>query len=190
MKNKTIALIVMSLLIALSSMNVVAYAADTSLATVAFEEGVLEFDNAGLRDMDIDFGTHTLPVGASTYGAVDGDHTLRVLDARASAGGWYVTVELSAFDSITPAVTNTFNGIITMTAPSTTDGLNAVTPLVIASTAAATGVVTADTGLHNGTYDTTWAMANIEMSIDMDAAASIVAEADYEAVMTWTLTAA
>lgn len=186
MKIKTIALIAMSLLLALSMMTATAFA-ETTLATVAFVEGTLEFGDAGLDNMDIDFGTQPLPVGASTYAAVDGDHTLPVLDARSTAGDWHVNVALSAFESVTSGVTNTFNGTITMTAPTVSSGLTAVSPLTINSGAAATEVVRAALDLSNGTYSTTWLQANIELYIDGPDAATITEPASYEAVMTWTL---
>lgn len=193
MKKKSITMLVFSLVLIVSLMNVSALAAPsvgTTTATVAFQEGTAEFGDAnlgGLNNMDIDFGTRDLPIGAQTYEAVDHDHTLRIIDARSStnAGDWDVTVALSAFASITPA--NSFTGTITFTSPVTTVGLTATDPVVVTSGASSVPVVTASAGLTKDNYDTTWQKANIKLSFDAAAAATITTPATYTATLTWTL---
>lgn len=188
---KFISMIMFSVLLAAFFLNTAAFAASTT-ATVAFTEGVPEFGDAsldGLHNMDIDFGTRDLPIGAQTYAAVDHDHTLRIMDARSdgNAGNWNVTVSLSAFSSTTITPSNSFTGTIAFTSPTLTSGLTASSPLSITSGAAAQTVVTAAANLNKANYDTTWQKTNITLSFDAASAASITKPDTYTANLTWTL---
>lgn len=191
MKKKFTFMVVLCLLLVVSLMGTVAFATSTT-AKVAFTEGTPEFGDAdldGLHNMNIDFGTHTLPIGPQTYTAVDHDHTLRVIDPRSAgtAGKWNVTVALSAFASADLVTPSAFNATITLATPTVTTGLSAPGTLTITSGAAAQIAVTAAEGLSKANYDTTWARENIALSFDAAAAAAITKSDVYTAELTWTL---
>lgn len=202
MKKKSIAMIALAMLLALSLMTATTAFAGTSNATteatITFTDGDIEIKDgnlgAGLNDMNIDFGSHTLPTGAQTYTAADGAHTLRVSDARVVAGDWDVTVSMGPFiNQTTPS--NTFDGIITLESGVTTSTSATQTTLTTASTVTLDSTVSAtqqvlrvDAGYSHGDFDTTWAQANIKLSIDAAASAAVQINEIYQATMTWTLT--
>lgn len=166
-------------------------------AKIAFEEGVVEIVTGdlgdGVLDMSIDFGSHYLPTGTTTYTAADGAHTLRVLDSRTAAGGWTVTVEMGEFESEDESVAG-FGGAIVLAEGSTSsnsatqgDPATVESPISIQSTGQSVLVITVPDGYSHGTFDTTWDDENIELTIDETAAMAAQIETDYVATMTWTL---
>lgn len=195
MRKKTTSALLFCMMLVFSLSNVTALAATSTgtTATVAFREGTAEFGDAslsGLNNMDIDFGTHDLPIGEQEYEAADGDHTLRIIDARqdGNAGDWDVTVKLGYFDSAAPASPNSFRGMIILNSPSTSSNDLHVPALSLYSGSGARNIVTADSGLNRGNYDTTWRRENILLIVSATAAASITEPAAYTAPLTWTLT--
>lgn len=170
----------------------------TTNARIAFTEGEVEIKDgdlgAGVNDMSIDFGANPLPAGATVYTATDGDHTLRVQDARTTAGRWEVTAEMSSFINQDDA-SNTFDAIITLTG-----GTSLITSQTQTGTFTIADTVTLDSesqgtvmvmsttsGFSHGTFEATWAQENIKLAIDNDAAKVTQPGHEYQTTLIWTL---
>lgn len=198
---REIGLAATALLLALCLVGIPAAAEDSTASTnakIAFTEGEVEIIDgglgAGVNDMSIDFGANPLPAGATVYNAIDGAHTLRVQDARVSAGNWEVTVRMGPFVNQDDA-TNAFDGIITLANATTaitsqTQTGTFTVPETLSIDSQDTGaiaVATATTGYSHGTFDVTWAQEDIELSIDSQAAGLTQPDHEYQTIMVWTL---
>lgn len=189
---KSVFMIVFSMLLIVSLMSGSALAATSTSSTTAkvtFREGTAEFGDTGLIGMNIDFGTHELPIGEQDYDAVDGDHTLRIIDSRmdGNAGDWAVTVQLGYFNSVDLVTPHTFTGMITLNSPrSSSNNLHPWAVSLISGRSALT-IVTADPGLNRDNYDSTWWRNNVTLTLSDAASASITQPASYSATLTWTL---
>lgn len=206
MKIKVITLVVLSMLFAMPLMGATGFAADTNSteAKIEFTEGDLEFEDGTLgsdmRNMDIDFGSHSIPTAAAIYTADDGDHTLRVSDARTVAGDWDVTVAMSEFTR-SDDTAKKFDGKVMLNDGTPISVLNKNTPvtdfdvasdaLEIVSQAAAIPVMSAEPGLKSDSFDVMWTQSNVLLSLDTTNAAKVelagTGDAFYTATMNWTL---
>lgn len=186
---KRLTAILLAMLLVLSLASSVAMAA-TSTASVAFTNGSLEFGEVvGLGNMDLDFGSNALPLGAVFYTDTGSTHSLTVLDPDFALNNWQVTGTLTAFSSASPA--STFNGTIALKLGSVSDGsvIAAPSTVSIASTGGSANVMQG-TNTPTGTFSTSWTGANIELSLNAAAASAVAVAgpANYTATMTWTLT--
>lgn len=184
-------------MVLLSFVGSVAYAAGpaNTTASITFDAGELEFLDvgiSGLQNMNISFGTNSLPFGAVSYYAQDGAHTLRVSDPNEPAGGWRVTVSLGEFKNTDAS--KSFTGVITLSNPAlritnNADTSNCTVPGSITIDSDDNSVMSTIAGFSRGWFDVTWQQADIMLSITESNALSITDEAQYTAVMTWTLIA-
>lgn len=161
-------------------------------ATVSFIEGDLEMvgdvEGSGL---DFDFGSHTIPVVGTSYGAQNLlEHFLQVADSRYDSGDWQVTVSLTSFsgdNSAFDAVIRLQNPVVSNANESTgTDGLQVESLISIASGGDTVPVMTADGMLGRGRYTAHWTNENVTLNIS-DGEVGNIAPESYGAKLTWTL---
>lgn len=160
-------------------------------ATIEFGKGVLAWDDAYPADvssMNLDFGSHELPINDITYQAVGTEnsmHSIRLRDSRKPALPWEVSVSMSEF--INPGNnTDKFAGIITLkNTHASHENLQKASDFVIESNATGIPVMSPETAKRD-VFSLSWKASNIALSLTQ-ANALKVEEAAYTATLTWTL---
>lgn len=184
--NKRMKAVLLAAVLVLSMVSSAALAVTTE-AKVAFVDGVLEFGQLqGSDGMNMDFGSHTLPLGAVSYTAEDGEHQLTVLDAKSTNDTWSVTAKMTGFSSGT--VSNVFDGTIHLQAGSSNAAAMVVQDPIELTSDQVDVLVTKGTDTATGSFVSTWQQQNIKLDIDAANATTINTPASYVATITWTLT--
>lgn len=168
---------------------------DSTTASITFTDGVLQFaDDLAGSGMNLDFGSHILPIGEMEYEAENqgaaANHIVKVEDARFTSGDWLVTVALSSF----AGTASSFDGVITLSnavlandnAAAGTTGITVGNPMSVASGASAQ-VITADGTAQRGAVSATWTNEDVVLSISDAETLNLRPEA-YTAELTWSLT--
>ena len=162
----------------------------TTHASVTFLGGTLSWDEnypEGYVAMNFAFGSNPLPVAAVSYQGQQQKHMLRVKDNRATNDGWTVTANMTDFVGTADDALS-FKGMITLQGGRHIFGdLIYEDRIDIVSGDSGVPIMSLDEG-GRGCFSVEWEGDAVHLSLG-EAQARAVADAPYQATLTWTLTA-
>ncbi|MDR3052157.1 MAG: WxL domain-containing protein [Oscillospiraceae bacterium] len=172
-----------------------------STAQVTFLKGQLKFSNdpAYAGKMDLDFGSHDIPLNVETYNSVSGERKIAISDNRQDVDreDFELRAGLSKFQQATrtdfDAAIAMGKGVLDNAAPASlslgTNNVNANSNVQLSSGGAQAAVITAGPQgqiFDRGLYEVTWQQDDIQMTLT-SSSLPVIEEGKYDATITWEL---